>query len=267
MDGGTRLRSGELALGGLAAALLAVAVAVRGIRGDPPIAPVDRPREPSAIAEPMQLLRAGSELRVSELSERISPEVRREWSSLFRMPYALDDCPPLGEWLVGLTGQRFERLLGDLRRGSREDALGALALTFQLARATEWKPGFLGDARHAERLAPFFEDWLRAWGERAADDATLGEPALAALCVWSRVARSVVEAPVIGSDDAAQARASAFLRTLVGDGRGRRTRLAAALEARFPAAAAALADTGDPWRGLAREAERAFPEIDGECDE
>lgn len=251
----------------VAATLLIAAVSVRGIRGAPALAPQDRPREADAIAEPMQLLGRGASLRIEELSPRVSEPLRASWRASSRLLFGLRGCPELGEWLDGADGQRCERTLGDLRRGTRDEALAVLALTLQLARVTDWETGLLARTQNAERLGALIQEWLRAWGERGVDDATLAEPALAAVLVYGRVMRIAAEAPPVGRFEAPYARATAFLDTLLLDQNGQATRLGQALRARFPSAAAGFESGDDRLLGLDREAERLFAGLNGDCDE
>jgi len=156
-------------------ALLVGAIGVRGLRGALAARAQDRPREKTEIAEPMQLLGRGASMRIEELTARVSEAVKPNWSAAHRLPFALRDCPKLLDWIESADGQRFERLLAELRRGSREDAFASLALTLALARATEWNPGLLARTQNAERLGALLQEWLRAWGERGVGDTLLAE--------------------------------------------------------------------------------------------
>jgi hypothetical protein len=241
-------------------------VAVRGIAGELPPAPEDELAGPGRLVEPQQFLTRNGALRMRELSARIDPARAPEWNALWRRPYELEDCPKLGDWMGGPEGQRLERLLSELRRGSSDEALAALALTVQLARATEWDPGLLGRTQHAERLGGLLQDWLRGWGPRAADDGQLLEPALAALLVYGRVMRTAYEAPTLGRADAPYERARAFLDELTGARAARRTPLGERLAARHPRAWTTLVEKNDFLAGADEEARALFPELDGECD-
>lgn len=246
--------------------LLAAGVAVRGIEGELPPAPEDEATGPSALVEPLQFLSRSSSLRMRELGARIDPARATEWAALWRRPYELSDCPKLEDWISGPDGQRLERLLAELRRGSSDEALAALALTLQVARATEWDPGLLARTQHAERLGGLLQDWLRVWGPRAVDDGQLLEPALAALLVYGRVMRTAYQAPAIGRADAPYERARAFLDELTGARSARRTPLGERLAVRHPRAWTTLAEKNDFLEGAAEEARALFPELDGECD-
>src|SRR5688572_24436099 len=244
--------------------LLAAAVAVRAIRGEAPVAPQDRPREPDAIRSPMQLLGRGAFLRMSELDPRVGAAHRDEWKAARRSVFELSECPPLSEWLDGPEGQRLERTLGELRRGTRDEALGALALVIELARRTEWDPGLLGRSQNAQRLAGLLQEWLRAWGERGAEDATLSEPTLAAVLAYAHAMQVAVKAPALGDDEAAYERATSFLSLLLVDAQGQPSALSRALRARHSEAIAEFESRSDVLAGLDAAAEQLFPELDGE---
>lgn len=245
--------------------MLAAGVAVRGIEGGLPPTPEDQ-AGPSALIEPLQFLGRNGALRMRELGARIDPARANEWAALWRRPYELSGCPKLGDWMGGPDGQRLERLLAQLRGGSRDEALAALALTFQVARATEWDPGLLARTQHAERFGGLLQDWLRVWGPRAADDGQLLEPALAALLVYGRAMRTAYDAPAIGRAEAPYERARTFLDELTGARAARRTPLGERLAARHPRAWTTLAEKNDFLAGAAEEARALFPELDGECD-
>ncbi|MCC7014315.1 MAG: hypothetical protein IT454_17275 [Planctomycetes bacterium] len=246
-------------------ALLGVAVAVRGIEGAPRVEPFDRPTEADAIREPLQFLGRGAALRIAELGPRISAESQTAWRAAYRAPFDLKDCPQTAEWLVTPAGQRLERLLGDLRRGTREDALAALALVFQLARATEWKPGLLAKTQHAEKLAGFAQDWLRAWSERAASEPVLAEPALATVLAYGLWMKRVSQPRPIGRRDEAYDRALAFLQSILRDGSGRPTALYEALRARHPGVVSGFEGGRDALDAFEAAALQLFPELNGEC--
>jgi len=248
-------------------ALLVGAIGVRGLRGALPLAPQDRPREKTEIAEPMQLLGRGASMRIEELTARVSEAVKPNWSAAHRLPFALRDCPKLLDWIESADGQRFERLLAELRRGSREDAFASLALTLALARATEWNPGLLARTQNAERLGALLQEWLRAWGERGVGDTLLAEPTLAATVLYGRVMRIAAEAPPVGRFDAPYERAHAFLANALLDHQGQTTALGRALQARFPAASAGFDDEHDCLSGLDREAAQVFAGLDGKCSQ
>jgi hypothetical protein len=245
--------------------LLVVGVAVRGMEGRLPPAPEDEPQGPQALTEPLQFLARGGGLRMRELSARIEPAHTSDWKASWRAPYDLQGCPSLLEWIDGPSGQRLERLLGELRRGSRDEALAALALTVQLARSTAWDPGLFARRQHAERLAGLLQDWLRVWGPRAADDGQLLEPALAGLLLYGRVMRAAYTSPVLGRAEAPYERARTFLDELTGARAPKRTALGDRLAERYPRAWTTLANKQDFLEGAEEEARLLFPEIDGEC--
>jgi hypothetical protein len=248
-------------------ALLVTAVVVRGLHGAPPLAPQDRPREKTEFAEPMQLLGRGASLRIEELTARVSETVKPNWKAAHRLPFELRDCPKLLEWIESADGQRFERLLGELRRGSREDAFASLALTLALARATDWNPGLLARTQNAERLGALLQQWLSAWGERGVGDSLLAEPTLAATVLYGRVMRIAAEAPPLGRFDAPYERAKAFLANALLDNQGQATALGRALQARFPAASSGFTDEHDCLAGFDREGAQVFAGLDGKCSQ
>jgi hypothetical protein len=212
----------------------------------------------------MQLLGRGAHLRLVELSPRIAPERATAWAAGHRIPFDVDGCPPLVDWLATADGQAFEQLVGDLRRGTRDEALAALSLVFAAARTTAWAPGVRG-SKNAERLAALLQDWLRKWGEPAARDELLSEPALGAALAYARIMRQAYEAPPLVRDGAVASRARTFLETLTGAGEPRLTAFGEALEARFPDAFDEFRRRADLLEGLSREAFVLFPELDGEC--
>ncbi len=212
----------------------------------------------------MQLLSRGAALRIQELDAWVSPASRAEFAALRAAVFGLKGCPATLDWLDGADGQRFERALAGLRAGTREDALGALALLVQLARASEWKPGLLGKAQHAERLGGLFEDWLRAWAVRGASDATLVEPTLACALLYGRVMRSAWDAPVVGHHEAPYQRACGFLRELVGDS-AQRSAFGQALQSRHARAVQGLAAERDQLAGFEEECAVLFPGLVGDC--
>ncbi len=252
----------------LAAVLVFVgAIVVRGVSGSGPIAPSDRERGPDELRAPMQFLAAAAHLRASELTPRVRAELRSEWSALQPSVATLTGCPPTAEWLSSPTGQRVERLLTELRRGSREEALAALHLCFELARRSDWHPGLLARTQHADKLAGLLQEWLRMWGERAADDTLLSEPAVAATVAYGALMRRVSQPLPLGGSDEALARAQSFLRSLLLDSQGQATRLAIAVRARHPAALERFDAKRGQLEGFAEAFEHAWPELDGECGE
>ena len=249
-------------------ALLGLALFVRTLEAPPPPPPPELESESGArIAQPLQLLRAGAPARLDELTGWISLERRTAWEASHREVFALSGCPGARAWLDTAHGQAFERLFASLRGGTREDAFAGLALAFQLARATHWKPGvFSGEGADAERLGSLLEDWLQSRAEAATQDALLYEPAVAACLLYGRVMRAAVEGPRFGTNQAARSRAERFLGELCGVGRGARSSFGDALFARHPRAFALLA-SGDraALDGLADECAVFFPDLDGDC--
>ena len=258
--------AGVIALCAATGLLAVAAVVVRGLRAAPVAAPEDVVEATPRIAEPMQLLQRGAKLRAAELDAWIRPELRPRFRATRARLFALEGCPPLPEWLATADGQQLERLLSELRQGPREEALAALALLFELARATEWAPGLLSrDPAPAERLGALLQDWLRVWGERAATDPTLCEPALAASLVYARAMRSAWNAPAFGHHEPAADRARSFLATLTGAAGGHRA-FGEAFQARHGRAAASLSSDGDALLAWEREAAILFPDVAGACE-
>jgi hypothetical protein len=253
-----------LALGGL---LCVAAVAVRAIPAPRVPDPRDVVEAGPRIAEPLQLLGRGAAARAPELDAWVAAERRSRFKAAREVVFRLEGCPDTGAWLDTAEGQRCERLVGELRTGTREEALAALALLFRLARCTDWKPGLLDHAPEAdaERLAGLFADWLRAWGERGARDPLLSDPARAAALAYGLLMRTAQEAPVIGTNAAATERGQRVLEELVGLDAGRRTALGEVLQARHPAAVRRLAGDADRLRGFADEARTLFPDLTGDC--
>jgi hypothetical protein len=221
----------------------------------------DRPR----IAEPMQLLAHGARLRAPELDALIEPARKNEFKAVRQTIFRLDGCPALVEWIDGADGQAFERACADLRAGTREEAFASLALVFQLARATEWRPGLLAHSEHAERLGAMLQEWLRVWGERGASDPLLSEPALAATLLYGHVMRTAWRAPIVGYNAAPYDRGVVFLAELTGIQAGHDTALGAALQSRYARAAARLHSDKDALSGLDEECSVLFPDMTGEC--
>ena len=253
----------------VAIASLAGALAVRAIPPAPATMPKDVVEEVPRLAEPMQLLGNGAHLRVAELDRWISEARRKDFKQCLRNTFFLEGCPPLQDWLDGPEGQWTERQLVLLRGGTREDALAALVLVFQIARACEWSPGILARTQHAERLGGLLQDWLRTWGENSARDPLLSEPALAAAIVYGRVMRMAWKAPLISKNSAPYERSTAFLAELTGisaTGSGRRTRFGEALAARYSRAATKLASKNDLLEGFEEEAAALFPSLVGDCE-
>lgn len=256
-----------LALVGVAGILIAAAVAVRILPAPRVISAEEVKQEGPRIVEPMQLLGRGAALRAAELDEWIAEERRPIFRAARGQVFSIRGCPEAVAWLDGVEGQRVERLLGELRHGTREEALAALALVFQLARSTEWDPGVLASIpeANAARLAGLAGDWLRAWGERGARDPLLAEPARAAALLYGRLMYTAQHSRVIGTNTAAYERGLKTLSELVGLDSGRRTALGESLQSRHPEAMRKLVLDSDRLRGFDAEARTAFPDLDGEC--
>src|SRR5262249_39583785 len=159
-------------------------------------------------------------------------------------------CPPLLDWMDGPQGQPIERLLASLRAGTREDALAALVLVFQIGRACEWAPGVVTRrSEHAERLGGLLQDWPRVSGERAARDPPLADPALAAALVYGRAMRAAWKAPLLSNNRAPYERATAFLSELTGMSGSRRTEFGEALRVRYARGAEKLLSPSDALLG------------------
>ena len=270
MDGAESNSRGRAAFRALVVAgavSLAAALAVRAIPPAPATTPKDVVEDAPRLAEPMQLLGNGAYLRVPELDRWISEGRRKDFKTCLRTTFFLEGCPSLQEWMDGADGQWIERQLVVLRSGTREDALAALVLIFQLARACEWSPGILAHTQHAERLGGLLQDWLRTWGEPAARDPLLSEPALAAALLYGRVMRVAWKAPMLSKNTAPYERATAFLEGLTGiSSGGHRTRFGEALAARYARAATKLASNNDRLEGFEEEADALFPSLTGGCE-
>lgn len=250
-----------------AAAVLALgALVVRGWAPARLTRPADVPiDERPKLRDPLQLLGPAAALRAQELDALVSERQRSAFSSLREALFRLDDCPELLEWSNGADGQRFERLFHDLRGGTREDAIAALALVFRLGRATEWRPGLRGRTEHTERLGAYLQDWLRSWGEPGARDPLLSDPALAATLAYGHVMQIAWKAPLVGLNAAPYERATAFLGELVGTPPARRTALGETLLGRYPRAVNRLLDPRERLAGCAEEFAVLMPDFTGEC--
>lgn len=257
-------------LAGLVAAgvLVALAIAARTLPA-PRVRLADEiVEEGPRIVEPMQFLGRGAALRAAELDQWVAPDRRVRFKALRELVFHVDGCPGTVEWTDSADGQRLERLLGELRSGTREEAFASLVLVFQVARATEWKPGILTQTpqANAERMGGLVADWLRAWGERGARDPLLAEPSRAAMLVYGRLMRTAQQAPLIGTNSASYQRALQVSGEILGTDAGRRTALGEALQARHPEALRKLVGDLDRLRGLDDEARTLFPDLTGECD-
>ncbi len=259
-------RAAELALVVATGLLLVAAVFVRGIRGSEPELLEDRERPPDAIAEPVQLLGAGAQRRLGELTDRIDARQREMWLGATGIVFGLDGCPKLNEWLTTADGQRAQQAIADLRRGSAHEGLASLVLVLQVARATEWAPGVLG-SENAQRLGDLIRPWLRTWAEPAADEPLLAESALAATLVYARVMRLAYQAPALMRDDGPRDRAKTFLEGLTGASTPQLTNFGQALSARHADAFETFQRESDLLQGFDEECAVLFPGLDGECDE
>lgn len=257
-------------LAGLAAAatLVIAAVGARMLPAPRVIVAEDVVEEGPRIVEPMQFLGKGAALRAPELDGWVAAERRPRFKALRELAFHVADCPETVEWIDSAEGQRLERMLGELRGGTREEAFAALVLVFQLARATEWKPGILTQTpqANAERMASLLADWLRARGESGAKDPLLAEPARAAILVYGRLMRTAQQSPVLGTNSASYERGLKTIEELVGIDSGRRTALGESLQARHPVALRKLVGDSDRLRGFDDEARTLFPDLNGECD-
>jgi hypothetical protein len=250
----------------LAGLLFVFALLVRGARPAALVRPEDAPVDEPRIAQPLQLLARGAALRVTELDRWVTPERLAEWKAVRGSVFGLADCPSTMDWLDGAEGQRFERCVSALRGGTREDALAALVLVFQLARATDWKPGMLGHTQHAERLGALLEGWLRSWSARSAKDALLVEPALSAALLYGRAMRLAWRAPVLGYNAAPYERARALLSEIAGES-SQRSEFGQALASRHPEAARGLGSEADMLLGLEEECAVLYPKLVGDCED
>lgn len=246
----------------LSAALLVAAVAVRG-RASPQEQLAPRPTTPTAIEDPMQLLGGGARYRLTLDWPHVPAELRSRWREVYPVLFELQGCPELSKWLQTPEGQGAEHLVRALTRGGTEERIGALALLFQLARATHWKPTLLGGAGDAVRLAGLLEEALSPWA--SAVPAGYEDPVLAALFLYGRAMRMAWKAPVIGSDEGSLQRARAFLQRFTGAGTPAATPVGRLLQRRYPRAWSSLAAKGDLLEGLSAEARLQMPGIDGEC--
>ena len=247
------------------AALLAGALGVRGIAVDPPPEPEDVVEERPRIQAPMQFLAGGAPERIAELDAWVSEDLQPTWKASRGIAFHLEGCPSLLGWMESTEGLRAERLIGSLTQGTREDALAALALIFQLGRACDWDPGLRGRSQHAEKLGSLLALWLRRRGDASAQDPVLHEPALAAALVYGATMRVAWAAPMVGYNKAPYARATDFLEELCGLGPRARTPFGRSLQASYERAFALLEGQDDRLRGLTEEARALFPGFDGGC--
>ena len=194
----------------------------------------------------------------------LDPALESAWQRASSTVFTLEGCPELLPWTHSKEGLEFESRLRELRSGGPVEALGALTLIFQLARATEWDPGFLAHAEHAEKLGSLLEDWLFEWGERGVEDPLLYEPTLSATLFYGRVMRIAYQAPIVGRNENDLQRARKNLLQMVG-GPGDRTALGRALQDQHPRAVALLEAEEDACRGLADDCASRFPDLNGDC--
>ena len=252
----------------VASVLFVGALVVRGIPPARTVAPEDVVEDAPHIVEPMQFLGAGAKLRAGELDAWVAADRKARFKALRDLVYHLDGCPGTHAWLDSVDGQRLERMLGELRTGKREEAFAALALIYQIARATEWKPGLMASTpqANAERLGGLLQDWLRTWGEKSAKDPLLAEPAAATAMLYGRVMRVAWRAPIVGTVDAPYKRARTFLNELLGTDRSKRTALGELVQSKNGAAIDRFVAGGDDLlRGFDSDALTLFPDLNGEC--
>lgn len=250
----------------VAGVFLLLAIWIRGVEGSTVTRPEVDPDEPPALQDAEQFLTPGARLRLEELDRVISEGPSSSWQQSSSTLFTLEGCPKLLPWSHSKEGLQLEAHLRELREGSSTDALGALTLIFQLARATEWDPGFLAHTEHAEKLATLLEEWLFARGERGVEDPLLFDATLSATLFYGRIMRIAYEAPIVGRNESSLQRARKNLERLVG-GPGTRTALGRALQDQYPRAVALLEAEEDCCRGLADDCTSRFPDLNGECSE
>ena len=249
----------------LAVVLTVAAIGVRGLPPSDPPRPVETPDDPVQILEPMQLLRGAGVQRLAEIDPFVSDEQHSAWVDSRAVLGRLEGCPDLSDWIALPEGQRLERTLPQLRKGSREEALGALALVFRIAGATDWLPGNFGGPEDAEILGALLQAWIEDWGEEAAVDPQLYQPSLAAVLLYGRVMQSAFKAGVFGDSERSLERARAFLGRALWEPSGARTRLGELFEAHHPGAVPPDLEGEGFLKGISEEAKLLFPELDGEC--
>lgn len=250
----------------LAALLFVAAIGVRGIAPRKVVRPQDVPvAERPKLRDPVQLVGPAAGLRAQELDALVSAEHAAEFRAMRAKLFTLAGCPELLTWCETVDGQRLERLLNDLRAGTREDAFAGLVLVFRLGRACEWKPGLLAKTANAEKLGAFFQDWLRVWAEPGARDPLLSDAALSACLAYGRVMSVAWKAPLIGVNAAPYERAHIFLAELAGIPPARRTAFGEALQTRYPRALTRLLDGKDALAGFVEESSVQAPDFGGEC--
>ena len=252
----TRLPVQLLATAVLAASALAVR-AIPDATHAPAISEVE-----ASIARPEQLLGAAGKRRLPELDEWVSESRQGRFVALRREVTSLTGCPDLTTWLNGPEGLEFGRLVDELTRGTSEEALAALALEFQLAYRTTWKPGLFGGSAAAERLGDRLGRWLDAHAAAAVGDPLLHYPALAACVLYGAVMDAAFQGGFFDQSDPSRTRAERRLSELLGE-RGRFTELGAALLNRYPG----VFEVSRPTAGLAAELRLWFPALARGCDD
>ena len=250
----------------LAVLLMIAAVVVRGLEAAPPTPVTDGPVVGFDLREPLQLLRPSSAVRLAELDDWIGEDHRGTWVDARTGFDRIEGCPSLKVWIRSEEGQRFERLLDQLREGERAEVLGALALVFRLAAETRWEPGVGGGPQSAEFLGSMLQDWLADEAAAGITDPVLYEPTLAAVVLYGRVMEAAYEDGLFGDSGRSLERARAFLRRLTRAQGGFRSEVSTALEERYPSALPRELEGSGFLSGLAAEARLLFPEIDGTCD-
>ncbi|MCC6406621.1 MAG: hypothetical protein IT453_05625 [Planctomycetes bacterium] len=246
------------------ACLLTLAVFVRsiGLRGGERSAPE---LATPTIPEPMQLLSRSAATRIDARWLWIEPERRERWERCFRRPFEIRDCPRFADWLATPDGAETALLIGELTHGKAEEALTSLSLIFELARRTAWKVGVLDSSTDATELARLLETWLSTWAPTSSRDPLLAEPTRVAFALWARITSAAVDAPFFGTDEAAASHARVFADSLTRARAAAATDFGRALAEHSPRAFALLLQESDFLVGLAEDAARLYPEIDGSC--
>ena len=246
--------------------VMVAAVMMRGVQGRARKAPNLREQPPELVA-PLQLLSEAADMRLGELAPLLDIKYRDDWIDAYRIPFLVQGCPDLDDWIPTTEGQQVERLIGELRRAGPEEAFASLVLVFQVARATEWEPGLLGRTQNAERMGQYVQDWLTAWAERGAEDPLLFEPTIAATLLYARIMRTAYDAPAIGHNAGPYNHAKQFLERLTGARQPLLTAYGEALSTQLPVAFQEFLERDDFLRGFEREAKVRYAKIDGECDQ
>ncbi|MEM7516274.1 MAG: hypothetical protein AAF368_05035 [Planctomycetota bacterium] len=249
----------------LSALLLIAALFLRGIAAELPTQPRVDPELRPELPEPKQFLRPGGARRFDEFAPFITEANQEVWQRARGLVQGLNHCPPLSEWLNTGAGQEVERGLTELRLGSDEEALAALALILELARRSEWKPGLLAKTEHVEVLGRLLEEWLLARAPEGAVSPLLHEPSLYALVAYGHAMRIAYNAPLIGRNESSRERSRLVLHRLLGPRAAERTTLGRYVQERFPRSVDMLEEKEDILRGFDEEADTLFPELTGEC--